>query len=265
MPDATESASTKPSAGSTQRRLKRETPDQHTASLYGLLGGVVPPAGRAAKISLEIQTAILEHRLSPGEKLPEDEVGDAFGASRTIARAALHALAHSGLVTIERNRGAFVSKPTRREANEVFEARALIEPRVARMAAELATDEAIAGLRQHVEMEHRALAAGDAGRALSLSGLFHIKIADIADQQVLKTIVGALIARSSLIIALFWMRRDATCEKHSHHALIEALARRDAADAEATMHSHLVDLRSGLDLAEKAAARKSLAEKLARP
>ncbi|MEE3099541.1 MAG: GntR family transcriptional regulator [Pseudomonadota bacterium] len=222
------------------------------------------PPGRALEICANLHRAILEHRIAPGAKLSEDEVGELFGASRTVARAALHALAHSGLVTMERNRGAFVARPDKREANEVFEARALIEPRVARMAAAHAGPADMTALRAHLEAEHEAVAADDKGRALSLSGEFHIRLADLADQQVLAGMVRALVARSSLIIALYWRRVDATCESHAHHALLDALEAGDGAAADEIMRGHIVDLRSGLDLGERPPAATSLAEALGR-
>lgn len=222
------------------------------------------PPGRALEICTSLHRAILEHRVSPGAKLSEDEVGELFGASRTVARAALHALAHSGLVTMERNRGAFVARPDKREANEVFEARALIEPRVARMAAAHAGPAELAALRAHLDAEHEAIAADDKGRALSLSGEFHISLSDIADQHVLTGMIRALVARSSLIIALYWRRADATCESHAHHALLDALGRGDAGAAEEIMRGHIVDLRSGLELGEREAPVASLAEALGR-
>jgi DNA-binding GntR family transcriptional regulator len=218
------------------------------------------PPGRALAICLELQKAILEHRLRPGMKLSEDEVGEIFGASRTVVRAALHALAHSGLVTIERNRGAFVSRPSIREAHEVFEARALIEPRVARMAALAVTEAQLANLKAHIDAEHVALAAGEMGKSLSLSGLFHIAVSDIADQQVLGAIIRQLISRSSLIIALYWKRPDTACESHSHHALMAAMAARDGQAAEEIMKSHIVDLHSGLDLRQQPHRDLTLAE-----
>ena len=226
----------------------------------GAEGGFSLPPGRALAICLELQKAILEHRLHPGMKLSEDEVGEIFGASRTVVRAALHALAHSGLVTIERNRGAFVSRPTIREAHEVFEARALIEPHVARMAALAMTGLQLDNLKAHIEAEHVALAAGEMGKSLSLSGLFHIAVSDIADQQVLGAIIRQLISRSSLIIALYWKRPDTACESHSHHALLEALETRDGQAAEEIMKSHIVDLHSGLDLVERPHRDLTLAE-----
>ncbi len=78
------------------------------------------PQGRALEICLKLQTAILEHKLTPGLKLSEDEVGEIYGVSRTVVRAALQALAHSGLVAMEKNRGAFVAKPSIREAQRCF-------------------------------------------------------------------------------------------------------------------------------------------------
>ncbi|MCC0029698.1 MAG: GntR family transcriptional regulator [Brucellaceae bacterium] len=218
------------------------------------------PPGQALDICHQIESAILRHRITPGMKLAEDEVGKTFGVSRTVARTALQALAHGGLVTIERNRGAFVSRPTTREAHEVFEARALIEPRIARMAAKAMTDEALARLRRHTDAEHEAVHRGEMGLALSLSGSFHIAIAEIADQKVLTQILHTLVSRSSLIIALYWKRLDTACESHSHHALLDAFAKRDGAAAEEIMKSHIIDLHSGLDLSQREEKTTTLAE-----
>ena len=221
------------------------------------------PPGRSRDISIHLQTAILEHRLKPGAKLSEDEVGEVFGVSRTVVRTALQALAHSGLVTIERHRGAFVSRPTIQEANEVFEARGLIEPSIARMAAERTVKADIERLRAHIAAEHDALVANDTGKALSLSGLFHIAVSDIAGQQVLGAFLRSLISRSSLIIALYWKRLETTCESHAHLALIDALAVHDAVAAHDIMKSHILELHAGLDLKEVNASEQSLAEILA--
>ncbi|MEL6290538.1 MAG: GntR family transcriptional regulator [Pseudomonadota bacterium] len=212
---------------------------------------VALPPGRSLDIYVELHNAILDHRLPPGTKLSEEEVGDAFEVGRTVVRNALQALAYAELVTIARNRGAFVARPSREEANEVFEARSLVEPRIARMAAERAKPKDIRRLRAHIKKEHKALANNDLATALSLSARFHLEIADIASHQLLGRFVRTLMSRSSLIIALYWRRPDVACEKHSHDALIEALATHDGAAAEDIMNSHLVDLRSGLDLSER--------------
>ena len=205
----------------------------------------------AEDIVSHLTEAVHEHRVQPGMKLSEDEVGDIFGVSRTVVRQALRTMAHGGLVSIERNRGAFVAKPSLKEAREVFEARALLEPRTARAAAERARAADIALLEAHIENEHAALAQDEAGLALKLSGEFHCEIARIADQDTIEGFVRQLVSRSSLVIALYWRRRNALCESHAHHALLDAFRQGDGDAAEELMKGHLLDLVSQLDLRER--------------
>lgn len=202
----------------------------------------------ADEIVVQLTEAVHEHRVLPGMKLSEDEVGEIYGAGRTVVRKALQTMAHSGLVTIERNRGAFVSKPSVKEAREVFEARALLEPQTARAAAERTTAADVRVLEAHIHEEHAALADGEAGRALKLSGLFHVEIARIADQATIESFIRQLVSRSSLVIALYWRRRKALCESHAHHALLDAFRSNNPDEAEELMKGHLVDLVSQLDL-----------------
>ncbi|MDU8946502.1 GntR family transcriptional regulator [Rhodophyticola sp. MJ-SS7] len=207
-----------------------------------------PTSPSAEAIATALTEAVHEHRVLPGMKLSEDEVGEIFGVSRTVVRQALRTLGHEGLLTIERNRGAFVAKPSTKEAREVFEARALLEPQTARSAAERTTPKDIEILRRHIEEEHAAVAAGKSGLALKLSGEFHIEIARIANQQTIETFIRQLVSRSSLVIALYWRRRNALCESHAHHALLKALGEQDSDTAEQLMKGHLLDLVSQLDL-----------------
>lgn len=213
-------------------------------------------------VAATLSLAIHEHRLAPGTKLGEDDLAEIFGVSRTVIRAGLQSLAHLQLVDIKRNRGAFVAQPSLREAREVFEARELLEPRTARMAADRATPDDIGMLRRHIADEHAAMSDGKQGKALHLSGLFHIEIAHIADQSTIAAFIAALIARSSLIIALYWRRESALCESFAHHALVQAIADGDSANTEDLMRSHLVDLHSALDLRESTAPNRSLRDAL---
>src|SRR4051812_42442649 len=94
------------------------------------VSGPKTPA-RWMTVYARLKEAILAHRLAPGTKLPEDELAAIYAVTRPIIRSALHTLAHDRLVRLEPNRGAFVAQPSKKEAREVFEARTLIEPRVA--------------------------------------------------------------------------------------------------------------------------------------
>ena len=218
----------------------------------------------ADQIADQLTEAVLEHRLQPGAKLREDEVCEIFGVSRTIVRQALRSLEFEGLLTIEKNRGAFVSKPTLKEAHEVFQARALLEPTTARAAAERANEADMDMLERHIEAEHAALARDEAGLALKLSGDFHLEIARIADQNTIEQFLRQLILRSSLVIALYWRRRNALCESNAHHALLDAFRNRDGKNAEELMKGHLLDIFSQLDLRDRKEGSTSLRDALKR-
>lgn len=207
--------------------------------------------GRAQQIHDGILAAILEHRLHPGTKLGEDEIGAIYRVSRTIVRAALQSLSHEGIVVIEKNRGAFVASPTLAEAVEVFEARKLIEPSIARRAAERSTGDGIRSLNQHLANERAALKRGDEPTAIRLSGEFHLEIARMAEHRTFETFLRELVARSSLILILYRRQKARVCGTDHHIDLSDAIARGDGALAADLMMEHLVDIEAGLDLVEQ--------------
>ena len=53
---------------------------------------------RVGIIARTLRNAIIEQAIKPGTHLPEDTIGDRFGASRTIVRAALAQLVAEGLL-----------------------------------------------------------------------------------------------------------------------------------------------------------------------
>ena len=223
------------------------------------------PLARWSPVYHGLRDAIIGHRIAPGAKLPEDELASVYSVSRNVIRAALQALAHDRLARLEPNRGAFVAQPSIKEASEVFQARTLIEPKVAALAAELAKPVDVILLRHHLEREHKALHDGRYSEALILSARFHVGVAEIADQSILAGFVRDLISRSSLIVALFWERRDTVCENRAHHALVDAIEAHEAAKAAELMQEHIIDLLSGLDLTRAHGKSGRLADILVRP
>lgn len=216
-------------------------------------------------IALSLSRAIHEHRLPPGMKLGEDDLADVYGVSRTVVRASLRKLAHEKLVDIRRNRGAFVACPSPKEAQEVFEARELLEPRTAKEAARRAGPADAARLRQHIAREEEATRDGDKRRALYLSGQLHVEIARIAAQDTITSFIESLIARSSLVVALYWRRESALCSHHAHEHLVRAIETGQGDKAAELMQSHLVDLHTSLDLDRPTTQTGSLKQMLLNP
>lgn len=61
-------------------------------------------------------------------------------------------------------------------------------------------------------------------------------------------------------LASYWDRHDTICERHAHHALLDAIVGHQADKAATLMTSHLVDLLSGLDLTLGDGTPRSLAD-----
>lgn len=206
---------------------------------------------RAMVIRDQLRDAIIEHRLVPGTKLSEAEVGKLFDVSRTVVRAALQSLTFEGLVRAERNRGAFVASPSPEEAKQLFEARRQIEAGIARIAANQATAEAFARFDACLEEETRLLQErGPASRraAIRASGEFHILLADVAGNPIMRRFMEELIARSSLVIALYGRTGASSCGHNEHGDIVAALRDRDAEGASRLVLTHIDHIETDLDL-----------------
>lgn len=124
------------------------------------------------RIVAQIQGRIERGELRPGDRLPpERELALSFGASRTAVREALKTLAQMGLVASHQGRGAVVTDNTSaamrsslglmlrvnhlRSPNALVELREIIEPEIAALAAERATESQIAALSDAVDTMER--------------------------------------------------------------------------------------------------------------
>ena len=195
-----------------------------------------------------IFAAVLDRRLRPGAKLPENALCDAFGVARTRIRRILVKLAERGIVTLYPNRGAYVASPSPEEARDIFQARRTIERSVVEKAALRIGKKQIDALHAHVAREAAAGATGDRREAIRLSGQFHIRLAEVAGSPVITRFVEELVARSSLIITLFGSRQNFSCSEVEHGELLEAVGARDGARAAQLMDRHIGHLERELDI-----------------
>ncbi len=192
--------------------------------------------------------AVVEQRLPPGAKLSESALCEAFGVGRMRIRRALLLLASREVVELHAHRGAFVASPTAEQAREVFEARLAIEPTIARLAVERASDAGIAALAAHLEMEGDATRNSRRRDAIRLSGQFHMMMARTAANSVMLRMMKELVTRTSLIIGIFGAPGVANCRDDDHARIVEALRAGDGQAAADLMATHLRNIESHLDL-----------------
>jgi DNA-binding GntR family transcriptional regulator len=194
----------------------------------------------------QIWSAIIDNSLPPETRLVEERLCEIFGLGRTRLRQVLQRLAHERVVTLMPNRGAIVSKPSVREAREVFAARRVLEAGTVAGFIESATRADCKRIHDHVAGEQTAWRQGDRRVSLKLSGEFHLIIAEIGGNQILVDMLRDLISRSSLIIAVYQTPGAPCCPPDEHRELAVALERRESR-ATGLMAQHLdqvlVDLR----------------------
>jgi DNA-binding GntR family transcriptional regulator len=193
---------------------------------------------RVGLIYRALRHAIIEQALEPGAKLPEDAIGERFGASRTIVRNALSQLAAEGLVELRRNRGAAVATPNWEEARDTFDVRLGLERLVMSRLAGRLTRQQIEVLKAHVNEEERARGNNEP-LSIRLATEFHIVLAEMTGSPVLKRYVSEVSSRCGLILALYSRPHSSECAVSEHHAIIEALAAGDAKRASKVMAEHL--------------------------
>ncbi len=202
--------------------------------------------------------AIIDQRLPPGTKLSEAALCEAFNVGRMRIRQSLLLLASREVVDLLPNRGAFVASPTAEQAREVFEARLMIEPNVARLAAERATDDNLRTLEQHLKLEHVAHHGSKRRDAIRLSGQFHVLLAEIAANTVTLRMVKELVTRTSLIIGIFGSPGVSNCRDEDHDEIFAAFRTRDGDDAARLMTDHLRHIQEHLELNGPAEAASDL-------
>jgi DNA-binding GntR family transcriptional regulator len=203
-------------------------------------------------IANDIAEAIAARKLPPGTKLREEALSRLYAVSRTKIRAALLILSKDKLIKIVPDKGAFVSQPSETESREIFATRRIVESAMAREFVTRAKPADYRRLEKHLKQERSALSQVPSKMRQQLLGDFHVLLADVVGNQVLREIIRELVGRSSLITMLYQSERDAACSSDEHSAFLEAAKAGDADKAAALMLHHLSHVEAALNFGSSA-------------
>jgi DNA-binding GntR family transcriptional regulator len=119
-----------------------------------------PSRPAAQRAYAHVKERLLDGRFAGGTLLSENDIAARLGVSRTPVRHAFARLQAEGLLELYPKRGALVVPVTPSEADDVFEARLLLEPHCAARAAEAPAGELLAELAAAIADQEGALASG---------------------------------------------------------------------------------------------------------
>jgi len=198
------------------------------------------PHGRNhEQVAGEIRQLILGGLLGPGQPVNQDEIAERLGVSRMPVREALRTLAVEGLVQFHPNRGAVVTELSRRDMEELYALRIMLEGPAARRSAENMTSEHLTGLQGLIK-EMERLRDGPRAEWAEVHYRFHLSLYESAGMPRLGRLIAGLRnlvePYSRIYIRLPERMRQAERE---HRDLVAACRKRDGKRAEKVLVEHL--------------------------
>lgn len=205
----------------------------------------------SAQIVAQFRALIADQRLQPGDRLPaERDLARILGVGRSTIREAMRALESLHIVETRGGQGTFLVasdvpltilpgtalSPGAHAA--LLEARRLVEPQIAALAAQRATPEELAAARDILASQAAAVAAG--GMGTDADAAFHALLCEMARNPVLCQLRESLddtLRRSREAIHAVPTRPLASLREHE--VVLAALEARDAGRAEQAMKAHL--------------------------
>jgi GntR family transcriptional repressor for pyruvate dehydrogenase complex len=199
-------------------------------------------------ISEHILKLISSGAFKPGDPLPpQRKLAAQLGVSLSSLREALHGLTAIGVIEVKHGRGTFVcAHPTdplvkqldwdlllqREEIRDLMEARRVVDVSVAGYAAERATEEQLAYLRLLFQGMMHSWQTRDAERLEEQDIRFHLAVAEAAGNSLLCHLARTLY---SVVDPFIRVVPHTRIGMENHRRVLEAVAERDPAKAQAAM------------------------------
>lgn len=193
----------------------------------------------SARISDSVRDAILSGEYPPGARIRQEDLAERFGASRLPVREALRTLEADGLVTLVANAGAWVSRLSLAECEEVYQTRERVEPLLLRYAMPHIDADRIARLD---ELSQQMEGGDDVEEFLRLDREFHQLSYEPATTTVLGDLVQRLWNTTQHYRRAYSLLLDSQSRRivhDEHHMITAAIRHADPDAAESVLAGHI--------------------------
>jgi GntR family transcriptional repressor for pyruvate dehydrogenase complex len=201
-------------------------------------------------VAQRVRSLIVDRQLGPGDRLPSERaMAEQFGVSRSSIREGIKLLDALGWVEIRIGDGIYVSNDLSQSvmqslswaiilsesvAAELIEARTVLEPHLAALAAQRADDKHRAAIYETIDRMEREI--GNVERVVEADMDFHLAVARAAQNNLLFQTLSGLQQIMRAHLKDFYIGESE--QRHAladHRAVYEAIARGDADEASAAM------------------------------
>ncbi len=195
----------------------------------------------------EIKRRIVTAVYRPAEQINTAQICAQLRIGRTPVHLAIHRLETEGLIEILPRRGIVVKPIDRAEMMELIEARYMIEPEVAALAAARASDREFAAMREILDRIPAIAETGDSEQFMEADLEFHRTVATAARNSHLSDFLAGMHEHCTRLY--FISVSNKTHDRRiitEHEEIFNALTRRDADAARATLRKHIESLRNNV-------------------
>lgn len=186
-----------------------------------------------------LRDAIIRGEVPEGETLRQDNIAQIFNVSRIPVREALKLLESQGLATSVRYKGVVVASMSTREISEIFEFRALIEPKVIEIAVPLMSE---GSLEKAQEYCHEFAAETKPERWGDINRQFHTALYADSDRPYYLSVIDKTNDRVERYIrAQLELTHGMERARSDHQQILDACLKRNAKAAARLTREHIVN------------------------
>lgn len=192
-----------------------------------------------SRLHEEIEAAIIDGALEPGQRLHADDLARHFGVSRIPVREALRSLDQAGWVEIRPRYGVHVRSRDRTELLELFEFRADVEALIARWAALRRTEADLCRLERSVQKSLKMRADAPPEQLLTVSTTFRNGLRSAAHNAVAAAASATLEKRARFYFSTIVTQLGSEW-LGGHERTLELIRNQDAEAAAAVAAAHIL-------------------------
>ncbi len=194
----------------------------------------------ADEIATNLRELIISGELTPGTRIIEAEVASQLGVSRGPLREALRILETEGLLESIPGRGSFVIQTSKRDIQELYSLRCILEEEAIRLAIDNGTKDDFDRLQKTVESMLKAAEEQRQREVREFDYQFHSQIWEIADHILLRNVLESITIQVRMYLAVqTQLYEDLPDGVFDHQLILQALRNREKDTAVQLLKDHL--------------------------
>lgn len=234
--------------------MAREARQAADAALARPATGTVRRSALSTDLAAAIAQMISTDQLSAGQPIPAVRpLAQRFGVAVPTMREALRQLEGMGILEFRHGSGIYVGpnstrlvmanvlapRPTREKLEQLLQARLVIEPPIAALAATVRPADGIARLEQALTQAHRCLLADDPELAVANSDLHRMVAVATGNAVLAETLESLAAVHADDQAEILVLHGDAEQDYAEHADIVGHITAGDAEAARRSMHEHL--------------------------